>query len=376
MSKLLPKAKAQLVLDQPFFASILLSMPIREDNSIPTMATNGDEMRYNAEWLGKLNLQELIFVLAHETMHCVFQHMYRRGNRDHKRFNIAADYVINDLLSRDRIGKMPEGGLLDADIVKRGNGTAEGVYNLLPEEPQGQNGKGYPGAGEPGGSMDTVEDAGKDEAERAEKEAQMKVKVIQAANAAKMAGKLSSGLERLVGEITKPKVDWRAVLRRFLTERVKTDLTYARPKRRWLAEDIYMPSMTGQGMGQIVVAVDCSGSISPRILNEFASEIRAIVEETRPPETHIIYFDSQVCGYEKFGPDDTVKLTPHGGGGTAFSPVFKYIEKNSITPVACVFLTDLYCDDFGPKPDYPVLWVSNGETKAPWGEVVKIQTSE
>ena len=104
----LVKAKAALILDQPFFASILLSMPMIEDTNILTMATNGDEIRYNPKFLDTLGLPETVFVLAHETMHCVFQHMTRRGTRDHNKWNIAGDYVINDLLAQERVGRSEE----------------------------------------------------------------------------------------------------------------------------------------------------------------------------------------------------------------------------------------------------------------------------
>src|SRR5690606_23983989 len=107
----LAKARASLIIDHPFFASILLPMPISEDKTIPTMATDGETIRYNPEWTDSLTLDETTFVLAHETLHCVFDHMGRRGERTPNRWNQAADYIINELLIKDRIGSMPAGGL-------------------------------------------------------------------------------------------------------------------------------------------------------------------------------------------------------------------------------------------------------------------------
>jgi predicted metal-dependent peptidase len=133
-----------------------------------------------------------------------------------------------------------------------------------------------------------------------------------------------------------------------------------------------MPSVSGEALGEIVVAVDCSGSIGRRELNEFSAEIKALHEDGRPAALHVVYFDSKVCHYDRFDADDTVTISAKGGGGTAFSPVFRYLSANNIEPVATVFLTDLECSDFGPRPDHPVLWVSNGATRAPWGEVVKL----
>ncbi len=364
----LTKAKAGLILDQPFFASLLLGMPIVPDASIPTFGTDGDSIRYNPEYLKKLTLAETTFVLAHETLHCVFQHMYTRGDRNHNRWNIAGDYIINDILKSERVGVMPIGGLYDPDIVKRGGGTTAGVYGLLPDT-DNQKPSGQPGDG---GSLDTVSDAGKDEAERSAKEADMRVKVIQAQNVAKMAGKLSAGIERLVKDITKPKADWRHLLRRFLSERAKLDLSYAKPKRRFLAEDIYLPSLIGERLGAVAIGVDCSGSIDAKTLENFAAEIRGIIQDAVPTEVRVIYFDSEVLHTDIFTADDDLKINPIGGGGTAFSPVFEELNKLENPPIACVMLTDLRCSDFGDVPSYPVLWASNDVQRAPFGEVIDI----
>ena len=368
MSQAIAKAKTYLILEQPFFASLLLGLRMAEDNSVPTMATNGLEIRYNADFVSKLSHDELVFVLAHEVLHCVFQHMTRRGERNANKWNIAADYVINDLLVQDRIGKMPSIGLLDAKLVKQGGGTTEGVYALLPEEAEQK------GAGEAGGAMDEVLDAGPDAAAIAEAEADIRVKVIQARTAAKNCGKLSAGIDRLVSEVTKPKVDWRDLLRRFLSAKAKTDLSFAKPKRRWLAEDICLPSLTGEKLGRIAVAVDCSGSIDERQLAEFSAEINAIIEDTTPEAVEVIYFDSEVLRKDTFETQEPITLKPIGGGGTAFGPIFESITESYEPPVAVVVLTDLYGYDFGTAPDCPVLWVSTVPNQtAPFGEVITMK---
>jgi predicted metal-dependent peptidase len=134
---------------------------------------------------------------------------------------------------------------------------------------------------------------------------------------------------------------------------------------------LYMPSISGETLGEIAFAIDCSGSIGEKELNEFAAEIRFVWEDMLPSKLHVLYFDSEVCHYDKFERGDDLEIKPHGGGGTAFSPVFRYMEANQITPVATIFLTDLYCSDYGPAPEHPVLWVCNSDQKdVPWGEVV------
>ena len=363
VERLLAKARTALVLEHPFIGNVALNMPYVVDYSIRTAATNGKEIRYNPHFVDSLNDEERKFLVAHECLHPMLEHTYRRNGRNHKRWNQAGDYVINKLLSDEKIGKMPEGGLLDDNIYKAGGGSTDGIYTLLPEpDDEGGNGHGDP--------LDDCNDGGDTPAEKAQQEAEWKVRVAQAAQAAKMMGKMSAGLERLVNDVLAPKVDWRDVLRKFV-EKCRTDeRSWARPNRRFLSQGLYLPSISGESLGEIAIAVDCSGSIDDKVLAQFAGEINAIKEDGNPTKIHVVYFDSEVSHYESYGRDDTLDIKAHGGGGTAFSPVFQYFTEHDIEPVACVFLTDLCCDDFGDVPSYPVLWVSTDEGEAPFGEVV------
>lgn len=374
------KAKAALILEQPFFATILINLPMKEEPSIKTMATDGTVFLYNPDFVESLTLDELRFVLCHEVGHCVFQHMFRKGDRHHKTWNQAGDYIINDLLVKENVGKMPQGGLHNSQLVQAGGGTTEGVYEIIYQEGGGGGGggqgKGGNGTTEPGDNhgdpLDDCMDAPGSPADKSQAEQEMKVRVAQAAQAAKMMGKLSAGMQRFVDGALKPKVDWREVLRRFVSSKVKTDASFAKPKRRFLADDIYLPSLTGEALGELVVAVDCSGSVGEKELSEFAAEVRGIVEDCKPSKLHVVYFDSEVAHHDTFLPDDDVVISPHGGGGTAFSPVMRFLDEHDIVPEACVFLTDLYCNDFGDQPAYPVLFVTTAATEAPWGEVVEM----
>ena len=364
-------AKSKLILNQPFFASIICKMPIERDDSVGTMGTNGRWIKYNADFVDKLSMDELLFVLCHEVGHVMFVHPFRRQHRHPLGWNIAGDYVINDMLVNDKVGTMPKMGLLDHDLVQKAGGTTDGVYELLSDKLKQGPSEYTPGEG--GMPLDKCDDAGGDPAEQAEAEAEARVMIAQAAQIAKAEGKLNGTLARLVEYTLKPKVVWQDVLRRFVSARAKVDLTYARPKRRFLAADLFLPSLGGESMGDILIAVDCSGSISEKDLNEFATEIKAIKDDVRPAHIHVLYFDSRVSHYDKFAQDEDLHVEAHGGGGTAFSPIFAYAEAMEITPECCVVLTDLCCSDFGPPPSYPTLWVSNYSSDAPWGEVVMMK---
>ena len=355
----LAKAKTNLVLGHPFVGSIALNLPYVIDQNIPTAATNGKCIKFNPDFVDTLNDEELTFLVAHECFHPMLEHNFRRGERNHRKWNQAGDYVINQLLTDEKIGKMPKQGLLNKSIYDQGGGTTDGIYGILPDsDDEGDD------------PLDDCEDGEGTPAEKEQQKAEWKVKVAQAAQAAKMMGKLSANLARLVDEVLQPKVDWRDVLRRFVEKAKNDERSFARPNRRFVQQGLYLPTVSGEVMGEIAFCIDMSGSIDQATANQFAAEIRRVYEDCKPTKIHMIFFSHEVCAYDVLTSGDEFKFEPRGGGGTAFSPCFKYMEDNEINPVACVFLTDLCCDDFGSPPDYPVLWVSTEKGEAPFGEVV------
>lgn len=365
----LAKAKTALILEHPFVGTIALNMPFEFDENIPTAATNGKRIKFNPVFVDSLTDEEVKFLVAHECFHPMLEHNFRRGERQPRRWNMAADYVINKLLVDEGIGRMPKTGLHDPNIYNAGKGTSEGIYNILPEQPEG----GGSGAGEPGGPLDDCEDGDGSPAEQQQQQAEWKVKVAQAAQAAKMMGKMSANMQRLVDEVLQPKVDWRDVLQRFLVKCRNDSRSFARFNRRFLSQGMYLPSVSGEAMGEVVFAVDCSGSIDQRTINQFAAEITKVKEDLMPERIHVLYFDSEVSHVESYEPHDDLDIKPHGGGGTDFAPVFAKIIELGINPVAIVFLTDLCCHSFGDQPDAPVLWVSTDEGRtAPFGEVIEM----
>jgi predicted metal-dependent peptidase len=369
LQKRLIKARTSLVLEHPFVGMIALNMPQILDDTLdpPTACTNGKQVRYHPEFVKSLTDEELKFLVAHECMHPMLEHPFRRNGRDPRTWNQAGDYVINQYLSDDKVGKMPEHGLLNKVLFDAGNGTTDGIYKIIEQDNDG-GGDGGNGHGDP---LDNCDDGGT-QAEQSQEGAEWKVKVAQAAQAAKMMGKMSAGLSRLVDQVLNPKVDWREVLRRFVTKCNTETRTFARPNRRFISQGLYMPSVSGEALGEICFAVDCSGSIGQHELDMFSAEIKAVKDDFNPAVIHVIYFDSEVSHYDKFERDDEVLISMHGGGGTDFAPVFKYMVDKQIEPVACIFLTDLCCGSFGEAPDCPVLWVTTESGTAPFGEIVEM----
>lgn len=356
------KARTQLLLNQPFFGTLALRLKLVVDNTIPTLGVDGKNLYYNEAFAASLSTPLLISAVAHEVCHCMFLHHVRRKHRNAEKWNIAGDYVINRLLKESGF-QLGEGWLYEDSI---GDASTDHVYTLLPDMEIPKN------AVYPGEVMDGSNSM--DEAAARVEETEWKIAISQAANAAKMMGKLPANLERLAEGLVDSKVCWKSVLREFVKSTSAGDYTWSRPNRRFIGQGMYFPSMHSESIGEIVVAVDTSGSIGQEELNQFASEITAIMEDVSPSKVHVIYCDTKVAHTEAFTKDDMpLKLAAKGGGGTDFKPPFAWVEEQGIDPACFIYLTDMCCNSFPEPPNYPALWVSTTSmSDAPFGQVVEM----
>lgn len=352
----LTNARTSLLLDHFFFGRLALYLEFVEEPECKTLAVDGKHIFYNPEFVLSLSRELTKSAIVHEVMHCVFVHMSRRGTRAPRKWNMAGDYAINDIIKAAGF-PLDKGWLHSAAYVGMG---AEHIYDLLPDD----------GGGD---AQDEIRDAAPDDAGQKNMSMDWQIAVGQAAQAAKSQGKLPKGLERLVGDLTNPKVPWREVLQRFITQISKDDYTWSRPNKKFLAQGWYMPSLYSESMGEIAVAIDTSGSIDEPTLNAFGSEIKAIVAQTRPTNVVVIYCDADVNHVDEYKPGEDMAFVAHGGGGTDFSPVVQYLSSRAEQPLCLVYLTDGYASfDFTP-PDYPWMWVLTTEVDPPWGEKVRLQ---
>lgn len=383
----LMKARATLVLAQPFFGTLALKLALQEDPTVQTMSVNGKAIRYNPEWVSGLTSDEVKGVLAHEVMHCACNHHTRRQGRDPQTWNRAGDYAINGILM-DAGFTLPEDGLYDPAFKGM---SAEHIYNLIYQPPQDDGSGG--GDGDDDGQQDpggcgAVEDAppdvkddGKDQASgssMAEQERDWNVAVAQATQAARSQGKMPGDLDRMVQALLRPKANWRDLLRRFVENTARSDYSWFPPNRRYIHQGLYLPSVKSERLKPVVVAVDTSGSVTEDLLKQFASEVRSILEDCNPELVHVVYCDWHIQGSEVFTPEDFPEsLAAKGGGGTSFAPVFEWIAEQEIEPTCLIYLTDLYGWFPEEEPDYPVLWADYDGTRdqdgIPFGERVQIQ---
>jgi predicted metal-dependent peptidase len=392
------KARTALLLDHPFFGSLLFRLQGRESRSVKTMATDGVSLYWNPEFVETLNAATLAGTLAHEVMHPALHHHLRRSGRDPRRWNEACDYAINPLLV-DAGLSLPEGILLENRF--RGL-SAEQIYNLLETDSETEQGPGdedegsETGAGGPSneppsegnadeppapeteGGIGQILDAPLPDNEIPTIEEQSRewdVAVNQAMTVARQAGKVPAGLDRTLEGAAEATVDWRELLRRLWSETIPADYSWMRPNRRHLWTGLYLPGVIREGVGEIAIAVDCSGSVNSRLLRFFEAEVCSILEGQRPQCVHVLYFDTEVHKVETYQAGETVHLNPVGGGGTDFGPCFDWLEKHGTRPQTLVFLTDLYGTFPDDAPDYPVLWASTGGRHAPFGSVIPMHAA-
>lgn len=376
------QAQTALLWDHPFFGVLMLQLKkvdATNDPRIDTMATDGRHLYYHEPFVMSLKKEELVFVLAHEVMHNALEHHIRRQHRKPGRWNKAADYAINGELVECKVGKMPDCGLLEPRFTGL---SSEEIYRILDEDNNGDDSdENSMDAGGCGGVIDGC--APHDEAAKAELRAEIQTQIRQAAMTAKaaQAGKLPAGVQRIIDELLMPRVDWRAVLRRFIDESSTRNFSWSVPNRRMIPFGIVTPGMVSDGVSHIVIAVDTSGSIDGPTLTAFAAEIRGAFEEGAVDKLSVVYCDADIASVEEFENGDALELHAAGGGGTRFSPVFEWVEENAPHTRLVIYLTDLYCSDFGEQPHCPVIWAHYGSSKefadlsprVPFGETVHIE---
>ena len=326
---------------------------------------------YGRAFVEGLTDQELVGLVLHENLHKCYQHAIlwkHLWKEDAQLANMAADYVINleikDLESahRDFI-KLPGKGLVDEKY--RGMDTGE-VFRALQEE------------GDEGGGGEGLDEHDFDQLTE-EEQASVGKEIEQAIRqGALMAGKMGGDESRVLGQLTQPKIDWREQLREFMTavSQGHDDSTWRRPNRRWLGQDLYLPSSIAESMGPLVIGIDTSGSVSGPMVSAFLSEVVGICNNTSPELLHLVECDATIQSHKIF---DSASLSEvetitelHGGGGTDMRVILDYVEKNNLKPEAVVILTDGYTP-FPETIQYPTLWaITEKNITAPVGVTIHL----
>ena len=377
------QSRVRLLLKHPFFGNLATRLKLKNaDDFCPTAATDGRHFYYNREFITPLTPEELDFLVGHEVMHCVYDHMERREGRNPQIWNMATDYVINGQLVREGLGKMPKQGLHDSKYYDK---NSDEVYQDLEKnaveikvtldmhmDGEGQQGKGdqqNPGDKD-GEGKEKMPVMSKEEKEKLKDE--VKNAVLQAAQAAG-AGNVPKGVERLIKNITEPKMDWRSLLDQHITSVVKSDYSFMRPSRKGWSVDAVLPGLQPEPAVDVCVAIDTSGSISDKQLQTFLAEVKGIMDSFQDYKIHIWSFDTEVHNPEVFTPDkDITDYKPGGFGGTEFTANWEWMKEEGIQPKKLIVFTDGYpWGSWGDENYCDTLWVIHSnhdkDLEAPFG---------
>lgn len=374
-------ARIGLLLRHSFFGNLATRLTlINADEWCATAATDGQKFYYNSRFIMMLKPKEVEFLVAHEVLHVVYDHMGRRGDRDPQMWNIADDYCVNADLKRHKIGQFIT--TVPCLYEQKYDGkSAEEVYDdlmknvkkismddlidqLLDDHLDGEDGDGE-GDGEDG--TDNKKGKGRPQLSDEEKERirqEVKQAIINASSTAE-AGSLPAGVERLIRQATNPVMPWRELIQTNLTSAIRTDYSWMRPSRRGWHMDAIMPGMTPGEEIDVVVAIDMSGSISDRQAQQFLGEIAGMMDAFDGYKVHVFCFDTDIYNPQDFNSENMDGIDtyePAGGGGTDFDAIFEYLKKVGNVPKRLICFTDGYpCGSWG-DPDYcDTTWIIHGD---------------
>lgn len=430
-------ARTALMVKQPFFGVLSTKLiPVENDTWCKTMAVDGKHLYYNPRFVQGYNDYErsvvepyirqskpditdeqldgimlgltdanMVAVICHEILHCAFNHFIRRGARDPRLYNIAADYAINQIIKREKIGTLGTGWLYDERFDSM---TAEEIYEILLEEsknnpdlqqgdtidqhmgagnqPQGKKrgkagdfmkGQGDQedgnqsgqGSGDSGDDPDNMPDISSDEMEEYMNDFAEDVR-----NAAKFAGKAPAEIERMIEEFTKPKIDWRQKIDRTLRSFIRNDCTYMIPSRRSHQLGVIIPGLKPLEEIDVCVAIDTSGSISTKMLQDFISEVYGMAKQFSQFKITLVCFDTNYYNPKQFDENNIETLLEYelaGFGGTDFMAVWDFMQSEKYVPKQLIMFTDGYpCGDWGIPEYCKTLFVLHGTETivAPFGE--------
>lgn len=368
------------------FSGILACGKVTVSEAVPSAATDGWNVIYNPKFVEEHmpTDPELRFLVLHEATHKAYRHMvtWRALHEECAPLaNVAADHFVNLHLQDTDDGegfiKMPKLGIQPEQKYR--GWSVQMIYNDLKQQlQQDPNGSGDGG----GDGMDEHDWQGNEANGDPAKEAEQANEIQRAIRQGeilrkKLAGKGAGQADGVFGDLLNPKVDWRKLLREFVTEYCagRDESSWRRPNRRYLSQDIYMPTMVGTTMTRLAIVFDTSGSVfGGDEMTRFVTELKSIIESVKPTHTHVLYVDTAVAGHQVFedGQFAVQDVKVKGGGGTDLPVAYGWLRENNIKPEAMVVLTDGYTP-FGEQPEYPVLWAMTTDVQAPYGVTVSIQ---
>jgi len=343
----LTKARIQILQENIFFATVLLSLKQHITTDIPTAATDGSCIMYNPDFLSDLTVDETVGLILHELLHVIYRHTTRKGDRERLPWNYAADYAINAYLD-DSGYNLPSGGLLDH---KYDNMLTEAIYDTFPE-PESQPSWGI---------GDLLEPANPDEVEQ--QIGEILVHARDVADSQSSHDDVPSDVRSQIEALLNPRLPWTVLLENHVNSFSKEDYSFNRPRKRYLP-DFYLPSQHSPNIDHLVVAIDTSGSVSEDEIKTYLTEIESIRQSYAIDKLEVYGISIGIDNHFTVQPEDNLlDLKFSSRYGTVFDPAFAKFKLNP--PSLLIFFTDLYVDFSFSPPDFDCLWISTTDQVAP-----------
>lgn len=394
---LLIRARVNMLINQPFFGSIATRLKFIDATKwCPTAGTDGKHFYYNRDFISALPEKGLIFLMGHEVLHCVFDHVNPTylGNRIPVLLNIAQDFVIN--LELVKIGCGEKITLVDICYDKKYDGMmSEEVYDSLFDDAK-KDGRIYElgtldmhmdGNGEGDEDSEDGPNDGTNGPIRISKEERQQIDsdlLSAVVQAAKNAGseKTPGSVRGLLKHILDPQIDWRTLLAMQIQSILRSNYTWQKPSRKGMDAGLYLPSMDRDQTIDVSIAIDTSGSITDQMLREFLSEVYSIMSQYSDFTLRLWSFDTSVHNPVTFTADtmyDLMTYEPGGGGGTDFMVNWAFMKEESIEPKKFIMFTDMVPNGSFGDPDYcDTLFISNNSrgVEAPFGLTVPYKSQD
>ncbi len=429
----------ELLRKQPFFGSLVLRLPLRPDPTRKTLATDGQEIRYSPSWVAETDAHLIETAMARVVMACVLKHHTRRGERDPERWQTASQLVTHALLRDAGFTLPPDAEAWEElsveqayDRLPEPRDDDPGDESNPPQD-AGAGNQQPPGGGDPAGDGDDQGEDGGDDADSQDEDnggghdgnrhgedgasdappshdpsgtgevmdaaagaddgsypGEAPVDAVaeeqawdeamhQALNIARAEDKAPGLVAETVRSAHASTLDWRTLLRRYMTDAAKCDYSWSVPNRRFIDSGLYLPSIRSEGIDTIVVIIDTSGSVPAQTLAGFWTELREVAAEIRPGRVIVLQVDTALQDAAEYSPDELPdEIAIKGRGGTDFRPGFEWLDEQGIQPGVCLYFTDMDCSTYPEAdPGFPVAWINWGPVpsewnREPWGERIDI----
>ncbi|MBQ7358443.1 MAG: hypothetical protein IJW65_06885 [Clostridia bacterium] len=419
-------ARGRLLDLYPFYGLLLMYLKFVAVPKMKKISTNGRCIYFNPDFIEKLYIDEIEYILIHQILHIVCGHIWRERDVSGDDYHFACDIFINLLLEDTKYGvnRYPHLGDIyrgSTDSVDLREKTPEEIQAFMPyslyafneqvrskffvdndelwdnKTDNGQLGEiiidipEMTGRLKIQGSSEMKAGNFDGSAVGGELKQEWKLRAAVAASSMTSDGKEDGGagdvpdfVQRIIGKMKDPVLDWKKILNNFIQERVN-DYSFSPPDRRFGDFDFFLPDFNEKDFvsKEILFMVDTSGSVGDGELAAVYSEIKGAIEQFDGKLTGMLgFFDCCVTEPVPFySVEELIDIIPIGGGGTSFGAIFDYLADNCADePPACIVI---FTDGDAPYPPesaaggIPVLWmINNLEITPPWGRVTRVLRGE